>query len=281
MKRVSIVIPSYGEAKTLKDVVNAVFASSYKEKELIVVNNGISNEQLDKLIGVKVVGDGKNLGVAAGRNLGAKASRGDYILFLDHDVILDTHAITRMVDVMEKDHRIGVVGPQIFYRSSPDTVWWSGGTVKLPSGRVFMDNRRCSGVRETDVVPAAIMVRREVFERVGGFYEKYFLGFEDSDFCLRVKKNGYRVVCACEASAYHDIDQMDLQRIFRRIFFIFRNRTLFIRRNASKPDLVIYLLFYNILFMTYYSLLVLRYGKVRLLLDIIRGTMAGMKEKIF
>jgi len=74
---------------------------------------------------------------------------------------------------------------------------------------------------------------------------------------------------------------MDLQRIFQRIFFIFRNRTLFIRRNTSKPDLVIYLLFYNIIFMTYYSLLVLRHGKVRLLLDIIRGTMAGMKEKIF
>ena len=282
MKRVSVVIPSYGEAKTLKEVLDAIIRSTYEEKEIILVDNGISKNILNQLSGlhdVKIIRAGRNLGVAGGRNLGAKISTGDYILFLDHDVILEKDAITKMVNILETNPDIGVIGPQIFYRSYPDKVWWSGGTVKIPSGRVIMNNRRLSGLVDTDVVPAAIMVRREVFEKVGGFYEKYFVIFEDSDFCFRVKRTGYRVVCACDVSAFHDVEPIDMERIFRRIYFIFRNRILFMKRNSDKLSLLVYLLLYNHVYVLYYSSLAFKYNRLRAITEIIKGIIDGLKER--
>ena len=281
MKRVSIIIPSYGEAKTLKEVLHSVLQSTYEEKEVIVVDNGISNEtlnQLAELRDVKIIKPGKNLGAAGGRNLGAKYSAGDYILFLDHDVVLEKDTIAKMINILETNTDIGVVGPQILFRSYTDKVWWSGGTVKIPSGRVVMSNRKLSGIVDTDVVPAAIMVRRELFERIGGFYEKYFATFEDSDFCFRVKRAGYRVVCMCDALAYHDIEPIDMKRIFSRMYFIFRNRILFMKRNSDKSSFLVYLLFYNQIYALYYLLLALKYGKLRAIQEIIKGTIDGLRE---
>ena len=281
MKRISVVIPSYGEAKTLKDVLESVLQSTYEEKEIILVDNGISTNTLSQLNGlpsVKIIRASRNLGVAAGRNLGAKISTGDYILFLDHDVILDKNTIAKMVNVLEANSDIGIVGPQIFYRRYPNKVWWSGGTVKIPSGKVVMSSKKLSGLVDTDVVPAAIMVRREVFEKVGGFYETYFATFEDSDFCFRAKKLGYRVACVCDASAYHDVEPVDLERIFGRIYFIFRNRILFMKRNSDKLSFLVYLILFNQVYALYYATLALKHGRPEVFPQIMKGIIDGVKE---
>jgi len=78
--------------------------------------------------------------------------------------------------------------------------------VELPYGRVRMETDvPVEPARETDVVPSCILVRRGAFEAVGGFFEPYFSGYEDSEFCIRAKRRGFRVACVCSARAYHHV----------------------------------------------------------------------------
>ena len=122
--------------------------------------------------------------------------------------------------------------------------------MELPSGRVRMETDvPAEPARETDVVPSCILVRKETFEAVGGFFEPYFFGYEDSEFCLRAKRRGFRVACVCSARAYHHIPAGGREaelRLIGRVRLIMRNRPVFVRRNCPpRGCLLAFLLFYQ------------------------------------
>jgi len=286
---VSVIIPTYGSSRSIIDVIKSVMHSSYRPLEIVVVDNGLASDifhSVEKVLrssslDYKIIKNAINLGTAAGRNVGARVASGKFLFFLDHDIILDSKAIETMMQFLKEKLDYGIVGPLIYYYGMQQEVWWSGGTVLCPSGRVIMNTDiPLTEIRDTDVVPAAMMVSIKVFNLIGGFYEEYFSTFEDSEFCFKAKRLGYKVACIVRAVAYHytPVDKKSQTvRLLNRIRLIMRNRFIFIRRNCDNVlNLLLYLLLFNWFFLGYYFCLLVSNKKIYLLKDLFGGTKEGL-----
>lgn len=186
------------------------------EVEILLVNNDeISLEKIaDKLrekATLKVQEIGKNIGFGRAHNAGFGASQGDVVLFLNPDTVILPGALQALLDVFE-DQRTGIAGPLLVDSAGkvdPDCFgnkWSLLSTVgKKIFGRGGSPISASKEIFETDWVSGgAMMVRRSIFEKIGGFDENFFMYFEDVDFCLRAKKQGALVAVNPKARIFHE-----------------------------------------------------------------------------
>jgi N-acetylglucosaminyl-diphospho-decaprenol L-rhamnosyltransferase len=196
--------------------------------EIIVVDNHSSDEESlmflkkaheDKRI--TLICSPENVGFGRGNNLGAAIARGEYLFFHNPDVTVKEDSLQKMVDFLARNKDIGMIGPKLVYSSGKvqescrrhmkfgDLVLNRTFLGKLPmfQERVkhyLMEDFDHSKIQDVDLVTgAAIMMPREVFEKIGGFDKRYFLFMEDFDLCRMTKKAGYRVVYYPDAEVNH------------------------------------------------------------------------------
>ncbi len=150
-------------------------------------------------------GDGNNIAVDAALDRGA-----DLFLLVNNDAVLGTGCVARLLESLERDPQLGVVGPRVLYTERPDVVWAAGGKLTFRQnlstliGHGEKDGPRFRETRTVDYVIGAVMlVRREVFERIGLLDGTFFAYHEDLDFCLRASYEGFGVACIGEAAAQH------------------------------------------------------------------------------
>ncbi|MBD3340847.1 MAG: glycosyltransferase [Candidatus Lokiarchaeota archaeon] len=139
---------------------------------------------------------------------------------------------------MESDEKIGIVGSKIMQMQPNNRIWSAGGKIsgitKRTSqyGQDVMDNGQFNQPRDVDFVSGCCMlVRREVFERIGLFDEKYFMYYEDVDFCVRAQAASYRVLYYPDAVIWHNASASS-DRSFRD-YYRMRNHLWFVRKNYS------------------------------------------------
>lgn len=195
--------------------------------EIIVVDNNSDDESLDYLKQmhgkgeIKLVHAGANLGYGKANNLGARHAKGDYLLILNPDVSVDSDALQNMADYMDSHKEIGVLGPQLYFFNGQiqDSCRRFMRPFDLLIKRTFLSkfkllNKRVKRyvmadfdrkeAREVDfLVGACFMVRKSVFEKVGGFDERFFLFMEDTDLCRRIWESGHKIVYFPMARALH------------------------------------------------------------------------------
>src|SRR3989344_2256511 len=121
---VSIIIVNWNARENLQECLSALFKISYKNYEVILVDNGSKDDSVkfvkSNYPDIKIVESGKNLGFAGGNNLGFKQARGKYVLFLNNDTIVTKDFLEKLVDFMEKRKDVGIVQPKILFHR-PDT----------------------------------------------------------------------------------------------------------------------------------------------------------------
>lgn len=195
--------------------------------EVVVVENASddgSREMVESLFPwVRLLLPGENLGFGKGHNLAFKESKGNYLMALNSDTIVHAGAIARVVDFMRKNSDVGIVGAKLL---NPD------GSLQMscrrfptpaaavfrntPLGRLFPKNRftrdylmtnwEHNAVRDVDWVSgASLTISRELYEKIGGFDEQFFMYLEDVDLCYRAHEAGYRVVYVPDAVITHAI----------------------------------------------------------------------------
>jgi len=187
---------------------------------VIVVDNG-STDGTDAMIarrfpGVSYVKNSENRGFAAAVNAGFRLSTGKLVLLLNSDTRLIPGEITRMLDFMEHEPPVGIVGPQLVYEDMrPQRSFALTPSLAfevLPRSlmeRVLPGRFRTKGSGPSEpldvesLIGAALAVRREVFDLLGGFDERFFLFLEETDFCLRAWEKGRRVVFLPSARVVH------------------------------------------------------------------------------
>ena len=211
---VSIVIPVFNKAELTSQCLVALAAVTHGvEYEVVVVDNASSDETPELLAqlggDVQIIRNAENLGFATACNQGARAARGRYLVFLNNDTIPLEGWLEAMVAEVEAHPDVAVVGSKLLYQDG--TIQHAG---VVFSRWVFSPyhlyrqwpadvpavNRR----RELQCVTGACMlVRREVFERVGGFDEGYRNGFEDVDLCLKIGEQAWKIVYQPKSVLYH------------------------------------------------------------------------------
>jgi GT2 family glycosyltransferase len=191
-----------------------------------------------------VIEPGKNLGSAAGWNLGIRwlLSHGvDYIGIWNVDVRPDPFCIRHLVEAMLGDPTIGACQPLLLYSHDPGRVQMFGGSVDLRSGVGHHDYNRATGLATLPALRDAgyldggtMLVRPQVLRKVGLFDERFFMYAEDSDLCQRIRRAGYRTVAVRDARAWH-CHRADLGPLPGpyQVFYETRNRFYFVRKHAG------------------------------------------------
>lgn len=237
--------------------------------ETLVVDN-VSTDDSFELIkqnypDLRLLVNKENLGFAEGNNVGirdALKNGADFVLILNPDTIVDKDLVVQLISaiggsatggkVASLNNQIGIVGPKIYFapgyefhkvRYKPEergkVIWYAGGIVDwknvLASHRGVdeVDQGQYNQAKKTDFVSGcAMMVKREVFEKIGLFDPKYFLYWEDNDFCQRARKAGFGIFYTPGAKMFHLNAGSSASGGPLQEYYTTRNRLLFGMRYA-------------------------------------------------
>lgn len=243
--RVAVVILTWNGKELLRDCLLSFKKNSYPNFFIIVVDNHSSDDTFSMLKiqfpEVIIVVNEDNLSFAEANNRGilrALREKADLVLLMNNDTVVDPDFVQNLVQVFKNDPKIGIAGPKIYYHSEPDKIWFAGGKISLATGIIKhigireIDKGQYDKSMETDYIAAcSIIIKREVFEKIGYLDNKFRIYCEDADFCLRAKNAGYRVVYVPEAKVWHKISastggQLGFYKLKQRL----RSQWIFFKR---------------------------------------------------
>jgi len=216
---ISVIIVNYKTKKETLDAVNSCLTNTSRlKKEIIVVDNGSADgsyaylsKKLKNKPSVVLIKGKMNLGFAKAVNLALKRSKGEYRLLLNSDTRVTNNCFKRLIDFAKTDKTIGVIGTKLILPngSIQDSCFNFPGIVNAlkeywfglkGSYSPFYKNR----TSQVDaVVGASFLITPKAFQKVGLFDERYFMYFEDIDYCRRVKKAGLKVIYYPEVEIFH------------------------------------------------------------------------------
>lgn len=223
---VSVIIVSYNTREILRECLTRVQQHRNEtDLEVIVVDNASADGSADMVAAdfpvVRLIRSGKNLGFAGGNNPGFKIAKGRYFLLLNSDAYLLPGTFGSTVHYMNEHPECGILGVRLV---SPDgsmqpsarmlpSPWFkflvmSGISSRFPGSRLlggpdfpWWDHGE---TRAVGWVPGAFfLIRREVTEKIGYLDERYFMYFEEIDFCLQTQRSGWKVIFFPGASVIH------------------------------------------------------------------------------
>ena len=219
--RVSVVIVTYRSMKEIPGCVESLRKQSVPT-EIFLVDNASPDgtgqmvaEYAERFDNVHAILNRENVGLAAGNNCLLGQCSGDYVLVLNPDTVLQPDTLERMVRFLDEHDDVGVLGPKCVYEDGTPHVSFHRhwGILHVLAWRIipYRFTRRIydlfSSLEFQDVLfvsGACLLIRREIFEKIGGYDPEYFLTVEDAiDVCIRANRTGSRVVFLPEAQIVH------------------------------------------------------------------------------
>ena len=245
--RVAALVLSYQGRDVTLGALESLTRQDYPACDLAVIDNGSTDGTAEAVAaarpGVAVLRAAENRGPVGGVNLGlawARAGGYDYALVLNNDIEADPGLVGALVAAAEADPTIGCVGPKAYYYRERDRIWSAGGRIRFreavtaEAGEGEVDRGQWDRDREVGYVNGcAMLIRRAALEAAGPWDPLYFLGVEDADFCLRVRRAGYRCWYAHRARLWHMVARTAGGYKPARTFNTGRNTALFVRRWGS------------------------------------------------
>jgi len=214
---VGIVIPVWNSREHTLACLESIYQLDYPSAVVTVVDNGSTDMTgavlRERYPEIHRIRNDRNLGFARACNQGMEwvFSRGaDYALLLNNDTTVDTNMLARLVDAALLYPDAGILGPKICYADRPGVPWFTG--FRFRHGLYIV---RTSSPRHLvqSACPAAVdfisgcgmLVSRRLYETIGGFHERYFMYYEDVDYCLTANKSGFDVLYIPHALMWHAI----------------------------------------------------------------------------
>ncbi|WP_316820153.1 glycosyltransferase family 2 protein [Pedobacter gandavensis] len=287
MKLTSIISVNFNQPE-----VTLAFLQSVKDNtigipiELILVDNGSKEDNGPRFLAAYpeliYLRSEQNLGFAGGNNMGIKIAKGEFLLLLNNDTEISPNLITVLTETMEQDQEIGIISPLILYYDQPDIIQYAGftemnyltarnrgiGNMEKNEGQFDLDSREtgfCHG--------AAMMCRRKDLNHVGQMAENYFLYYEELDWCEQFKRAGKKIWFCGKTKIYHKESISVGKESSIKTYFMTRNRMLFIRRNTSFLNLLLFSCFYIGVACPKQIFIYLKKGRTDLIKWVFRGIM--------
>jgi len=219
MNKITFIIVTWNSEKTINPCLESIFKSKSSTDEVIVVDNASKDRTVDeikKFKQVKIIENKTNTGFAAGCNRGIKEAKGNFIFLLNPDAEIKDN-FQGMVEYFQENKEVGIVGPKILNTDgslqreiTPFPTFLSQILILLklhrlgPFSKFVYPNYDYDKLQEADhLMGSALLIRGEVFEKIGLFDEKFFLWFEETDFEKRAKDAGFKIVYYPKAEVKH------------------------------------------------------------------------------
>lgn len=225
-------------------------ASSWPHHRPLVLDNASTDGSVEAIRRsfpeAEVLGLTANLGYAGNNNVGIEAallSGADWVFVLNEDTVLAPDCLSRLIAAGERDPRIGIVGPMVYHHDEPTVIQSAGGQMSrwwdsFHAGQNVPDAGQYTVAREVDWVSGcAILVRRAVIEQIGAIDARYFYFWEETEWCLRARGAGWKVVHVPDARLWHKGVQRDYRPKPAVTYYATRNRLLTLSKHRA-PALV-------------------------------------------
>jgi GT2 family glycosyltransferase len=215
---VYIIILNWNGYKDTIKCLESVQEMTYKNFRIILVDNASSNESVkilrNKFPKIKTIVNHENLGYAGGNNIGIKyalKNNADYVLILNNDTTVSESLLRNMLCFSENNKSYSLFSPKILYMDTPEIIYSSGGYKNYKTPYPFYDNEwhkkfkfSKSEFKEVDVlIGCCLLIRKEVFDRIGYIDESYFLYAEDIDFCFRARNANFKLATLNNVTILH------------------------------------------------------------------------------
>lgn len=210
---VSIIIPVYNQYKYTYSCLKSIYENTKGIKYEIIIADDVSMDETKKIQdyvkNIRVIRNERNLGFLLNCNNAATHAKGRYVLFLNNDTNVQKDWLRYLVELMEKDKEIGMVGSKLVYadgklQEAGGIIWddasgWNYGRLDDPEKPEY------NYVKEVDYISgASIMIRKNLWDSIGGFDERYVPAYcEDSDLAFEVRKKGYKVMYQPKSVVVH------------------------------------------------------------------------------
>jgi len=222
MNTVSIILVNYNGADVLINCLNSLEKFIPKDNcEIILVDNNSQDNSVcmiaDKFPNIKLIKLPENVGFGAGNNAGAKVAKGEFLFLLNTDIILKSNILSHLIELMSANLDVGVIGTKLLFPDGSFQISFSPkigikGEIEAKKIHKNAQNKNklniiehnFKDIKEVDiVVGAAFFIRTNLFNLLGGFDEKFFMYFEESDLCQRVRNAGYKILYTPHVSIIH------------------------------------------------------------------------------
>lgn len=252
--KVYIVVLNYNSFEDTKECIRSLDKIYYKNYNIVIVDNCSSDGSYEKLINIfsdyTIIRTDKNLGYAYGNNAGIKFgldNGADYICILNSDVIVEKDFLDKLVSKIEENDKIGIAGSCICDYHEKDIVQSMGANINLyfAAARRKFKGENYFSIDSSDVDAdyvegACLLIKRDVFKSIGFIPENYFLFFEETEFCLKARKAGYKVMCIYASRVYHKGSSTISKFSNLSYSYLNRNRVIFVRRNSKWYQKIIF-----------------------------------------
>ena len=268
--------------KLKEDTVHSIqsLQQSDLHTSIIVVDNGSNDGSAEYIaqqcpdVELMVLPSNIGFGPACNRAMSKvlKGKKYDFIFFLNNDATIHPSALSELISAARISPEAGIFGAKVYYSDKPDTIWYAGahrrqGVLAITDvARGQIDREQFQYCHEVDYIfGAAMLVRWDVFEKVGFFDKRFFLYMEDLDLCLRAQKAGFSLLFVPNAHVWHKGSASTSKKINLRRYYMAKSTIHFLRKHTTPISRLPVFMFWVFIYLN------------DIFSDIIRGDIANLK----
>lgn len=278
---VSVIIVSYNSGDLLLDCLESLYIHTCNiDFEIIIVDNLSTDETVaiikTKFPKITIIENTVNMGFGCANNIGYKKAKGRNIFFLNPDTVLLNNAVKVLSDYLDKHSKVGICGGNLFdadfnfihshslFKPSIYTEFDNllGNKISLLLGYKNIQNNLTDNPIEVAYVTGAdMMVKGALVDKFGGFDKDFFMYYEESEFCYRIKKNGYSIMNVPQAKIMH-LESKSIPLRIDKYKRVTKGRNIYYAKVYSKKYKLIANLLY-VIYMIMGSLIFFLIGKIQ------------------
>lgn len=262
--KIGVVTVTFGSGSVLPDFLQSLKHQIYRNFVLIAVDNDSKDSTLEQLrtfrdCELKLIPNLKNIGVAAGNNQGIREALNsgcEYVLLVNNDVVFGPELFEQLLAGMAK-FSCHMTTPIIYFHDRPEVIWSAGGYFQPWCGYrciVIDDSKREEALKASRQVQhtptCCVLIKREVFERVGLMDERYFVYHDDTDWMLRAYRAKQSLYCLSQVSLWHKVSSLSGAGSPFQLRYGTRNRALMLVKFLGRALALPYTLAYRGLYVS-------------------------------
>jgi GT2 family glycosyltransferase len=251
--KVFIILLNWNGWKDTIECLKSLKRIDYPNYQIVLIDNGSTDESVFQLKffcsehneDLIFLENQNNLGFAGGNNVGIKhalENQADYVLLLNNDTTVEPNFLTQLIKAAESDKKIGMLGPKINFYDHKDRIWFLGGKInRLLNKGTHLYYDQIDSVEnlpnklfEVDYFTGcALLIKKEVIEKIGLMWNGFFLYYEDTDWNLKAQKNGWKIIVVPKAKIYHKVSRSTKPGSSSYVYYHTRNGLYLTKRNGS------------------------------------------------